>query len=139
MLDAFNSIHGAGKRPLRPGALLAAAALLLAGCANSTPPAASPTAGALVEHLNAVVAKLEVAFAAYELGDAQVAEDAAAEAYEDHFEAVEDAIGDTNGDLVEELEALIAQDIRAAIQRRADASKLGTLASQIRATTTDRS
>ena len=53
--------------------------------------------------------------------------DAAAEAYEDHFEAVEDALGKIDNDLKESLEDLIATQIRQAIKNGRPVDEVASL------------
>jgi hypothetical protein len=59
---------------------------------------------------------LSAALATYKGGDARAAADQAAEAYVQHFEAVEGPLGQKDADLKEHLEEAIGQDVRKAMQ-----------------------
>lgn len=113
-----------------PGVRRAAITALLAiGVVACSPAGAGPTAavtaspaaasaGASLDvgaEIDAVVAGLDQALALYRGGNVQGALDEVAETYEDHFEKIEDPLGDKDHDLMEDIEGLISTKLRAAI------------------------
>lgn len=111
--------------PLLAGLL----SISLAACGGS---AATPTAAPVdyQAELDAVAQKLEAAVDLYVAGDTAGALDAAAEAYEDHFELVEHELEEVDEELMESLELLISQDIRGAIQDGASQAELESLVAE---------
>ena len=83
--------------------------------AASVPASTAAAPVDLAAEINATVAGLATALTAYTAGDKQGALDAIAETYEEHFEDIEDPLGDVDHDFMESLEELIAVKIRAAI------------------------
>ena len=83
--------------------------------AASVPASTAAASVDLAAEINATVAGLATALTAYTAGDKQGALDAIAETYEEHFEDIEDPLGDIDHDFMESLEELIAVKIRAAI------------------------
>lgn len=83
--------------------------------AASVPASTAAASVDLAAEINATVAGLATALTAYTAGDKQGALDAIAETYEEHFEDIEDPLGDVDHDFMESLEELIAVKIRAAI------------------------
>jgi hypothetical protein len=114
------------------------AALALAACgddsdeAPATPPeetAVSPQQA--VEEIASVRRGLDQALGAYEEGDVEAADEAASEAYLEHFELVEGPLEEADEELNEELEVEIREELRAAIQDDAPVAQVERLVAQI--------
>ena len=94
--------------------------------ATATP--SGPTASVnLVAEIDAVIAGINEAATKYGAGDKQGALDAIATTYEEHFELVEDPLGDVDEEFKESLEKLISVDIRAAINEGKPAADVAAL------------
>ena len=83
-------------------------------------------------HVDATVAGLDQALELYRAGDLQGALDEVAETYEDHFEHIEGPLEKVNTDLKEDLEALIATKLRAAITAKATVAEFEALVVEAR-------
>lgn len=95
---------------------LAVAALALAACGGDDDgEEASVTPAQAIDEIAEVRAGLDQALDAYQDGDAAVAEEAASEAYLQHFELVEGPLEEVDEELNEELEVLIRETLRDAI------------------------
>jgi hypothetical protein len=68
---------------------------------------------------------------AYEEGDSQAADDAASEAYLEHFELVEGPLEEADEELNEELEHQIREELRAEIQADAPVAQVKKLVAEI--------
>jgi hypothetical protein len=102
----------------RPGlAALALAAILAVGACETSVPSTTPapTVNVLLE-ISEVNRLLDESLAAYRAGNAVEAERLAGDAYLEHFEYVEDPLGEKDHDLMESIEHLIRDDLRAAIR-----------------------
>jgi hypothetical protein len=94
-------------------------------------PASTPAASVdLAAEINATVAGLATALTAYTAGDKQGALDAIAETYEEHFEDIEDPLGEIDHDFMESLEELIAVKIRAAINEGKPVTEVAALVAE---------
>jgi hypothetical protein len=102
------------------------------GAASSGPSVAASAAPSLDlgAHVDATIAGLEDALAKYRTGDAQGAQDAIAETYEEHFELVEDPLGAVDHDFMENLEELIAVRTRQVIQEGQPVTELEALVTE---------
>src|SRR4051794_28938767 len=106
-------------RPLRPLALVPAV-LVLAACGSDSPSSSgsgsqeSEAAAPAVALKEAAETRRAIAgaLATYRSGDRAGAEDQVAEAYVQHFEKVEDALGAKDDELKERLEETISGDLR---------------------------
>src|SRR5687768_5249790 len=102
-------------------ALLAAFALVAAGCGDddedgeATEEAAATSTEAIAE-IGEVRAGLSEGLALYIAGDAEQADTVIGDAYLEHFEIVEGPLEEADHELNEELEELIATEIRESIQ-----------------------
>jgi hypothetical protein len=129
---------------------LAVAACSSAGASPSPAPAtAAPTVGASTAptsaggsaaasfdakaEVDAVTAGLDKALELYKAGNQQGALDEIAETYEEHFEKIEDPLGDVDHDFMEDLESLIATKIRAAITGNQPAAAVEALVTEAKA------
>lgn len=97
------------------GIFLAVAALGLAACGGDDDEEAAVTPGQAIAEIAEVRAGLDEAVDAYEKGDSAGAEEAASEAYLQHFELVEGPLEEVDEELNEELEVLIRETLRDAI------------------------
>jgi hypothetical protein len=109
--------------------VLAAFALVAAGCGSDDEPTAAATAKATsedesegeeeaatpeeaVEEIAEIKTLLATAVTQVESGDREQAEQTVGDAYLEHFEHVEAPLGDRDHDLMEELEESISTDLR---------------------------
>jgi hypothetical protein len=123
---------------------LAIVACSSAGASPSPAPASTPPAAAsgvpsgsaaafdVQAEIDAVIAGLDKALSLYKSGDNQAALDEIAETYEEHFEKVEDPLGDVDHDFMEDLEGLIATKLRAAITDKQPAAAVEALVTEAR-------
>jgi hypothetical protein len=131
-----------GARRLLGAAVLTLAVVACSSAGSSPAPTATPSAaataaasapGASVDvkaEIDAVVAGLDQALALYKAGNVQGALDEVAATYEDHFEHVEDPLGDKNHDLMEDIEGLISTKLRAAISGNQPAAAVEALVTE---------
>jgi hypothetical protein len=104
-----------------------------AGAAAPSPAASGASLPASVDlgaEVDATVAGLDEALTKYRAGDSQGALDAVAETYEEHFERIEDPLGDVDHEFMENLEELIAVKTRALIQEGKPVSELEALVTE---------
>jgi hypothetical protein len=108
---------------------LVASACTGTGATTTPSPSAAPTAAIDVQaEIDATIAGIKQAVTLYTSGDKQGALDAIAETYEEHFELVEDPLGDVDHDFMEQIEETIAVSIRAAINEGKPAAEVAALA-----------
>jgi hypothetical protein len=106
------------KRTVRTVLLLAAltGALAVAGCGGEDEAEAeaeeSATPAQAVQEIDRIKQLLDEALAQYRAGDAETAEETTGDAYLEHFEKVEDPLGDEDHEFMEELEHRISTEIR---------------------------
>src|SRR5215210_5676003 len=91
-------------------ALLGAVALTGAACGSSEDEAASPTEA--VTEIDQIKAMLDEGLVQYRAGDKGAADTTVGDAYLEHFEKVEDALGERDRELMEDLEHQISTEIR---------------------------
>jgi hypothetical protein len=93
--------------------LLAAVLLVAAGCGGSDESEEdSATPAEAVEEIGEIKTLLATAVDQVRSGDAEAAEKTVGDAYLEHFESVEDPLGERDHDLMEELEEAISTDLR---------------------------
>ena len=93
--------------------LLAAVLLVAAGCGGSDESEEeSATPAEAVEEIGEIKTLLATAVDQVRSGAAEAAEETVGDAYLEHFESVEDPLGDRDHDLMEELEEAISTDLR---------------------------
>ena len=92
---------------------------------------ASATPDQAIEEIAIVRDGLDEAVTAYEDGDADAAEEAASEAYLEHFELVEGPLEEVDEELNEELEVQIREELRALIEEGAPATEVEKLVGEI--------
>jgi hypothetical protein len=124
-----------GARRLLGAAVLTLAVVACSSAGSSAAPTAAPSASAgasfdVRAEIDAVVAGLDQALALYKGGNVQGALDEVAETYEEHFEHVEDPLGDRNHDLMEDIEGLISTKLRAAISGNQPAAAVEALVTE---------
>ena len=111
-------------------ALLAAAlALPLAGCGGGDGEAeeGGATPAQAAAEIETIKRLLDRALAQYRAGQVKAADRTVGDAYLEHFEDVEDPLGERDHELMEELEHTISTDIRDRIKDRAAAAEVATL------------
>jgi len=118
------------RRTLFPAAL-AALALIAAGCGDDnggeTTEEAAATPQEAISEIGAVRQGLNQGLAAYKSGDAERADQLIGDAYLEHFEIVEGPLEEADPELNEELEELIATEIRDEIKAGAPAPEVEAL------------
>lgn len=89
-------------------------ALAVAGCGGEDEAEAeeSATPAQAVQEIDRIKQLLDEALAQYRVGDADRAEETTGDAYLEHFEKVEDPLGDEDHEFMEELEHRISTEIR---------------------------
>src|SRR6266540_2530896 len=126
-------------------ALLAALALVAAGCGGSSEESSgTPTEQAekeqseeegspeeAIEHIGAVRNQLASALAKYKAGDAEEADRIVGDAYLEDFEHIEDVLGEEDHELMEELEEAISTELRDKIKSGAPATEVQELVESI--------
>ena len=112
-------------------ALLAAAlALPLAGCggdADADAEEGSATPAQAVAEIETIKRLLDRALAQYRRGQVKAADRTVGDAYLEHFEDVEDPLGERDHELMEELEHSISTELRDRMNDRAPAGDVATL------------
>jgi hypothetical protein len=106
--------------------LVAALALLAAGCGGSSESEESEdaTPAEAIAEIATIRTALDDAVAKVRAGDAEAAETTVGDAYLEHFEHVEDPLGERDHDLMEELEESISTDLRDQIKAGEDAAAI---------------
>jgi hypothetical protein len=112
-------------------ALLAAALVLpLAGCGGNGEGEAgeeSATPAQAAAEIATIKGLLDRALAEYRRGAVKAADRTVGDAYLDHFEEVEDPLGDRDHELMEGLEHTIATELRDRMKARAPTGEVATL------------
>lgn len=99
--------------------------------ATTTEEASSP-AEAIAE-IDAIKPMLDDALAKYRAGDKEAADTIVGDAYLEHFEHVEDPLGERDHELMEEIEEKISTDIRAKMKADAPADDVAALVDETKA------
>ena len=114
--------------------LLAAALLVAAGCGGSDESEEdSATPAEAVEEIGEIKTLLATAVDQVRSGDAEAAETTVGDAYLEHFESVEDPLGERDHDLMEELEEAISTDLRNDIKDGQNAAAIEAKVDEIEA------
>ena len=111
-------------------ALLAAALVLpLTGCGGDDGEAeeGSATPAQAAAEIETIKRLLDRALVQYRRGEVKIADRTVGDAYLEHFEHVEDPLGERDHELMEELEHTISTDIRDRMKDRAPAGEVATL------------
>jgi hypothetical protein len=103
--------------------MLGAVALAGTACGSSDDDEETAPAAAVAE-IDQIKAMLDTGLAQYRSGDQEAADTTVGDAYLEHFEHVEDPLGDRDHDLMEELEEAISTDLRNEIESGASASEV---------------
>ena len=106
-------------------ALLGAVALTGVACGSSEDEGASPTEA--VTEIDQIKAMLDEGLAQYQAGDKGAADTTVGDAYLEHFEKVEDALGERDRELMEDLEHQISTEIREEMKDDAAADHVAKL------------
>jgi hypothetical protein len=108
--------------------VLGAVALTGAACGSSDDEeSASPTEA--VAEIDQIAAMLDEGLAQYRSGDKQAADTTVGDAYLEHFEKVEDPLGEQDHELMEDLEHQISTEIRDEMKNDAPADEVAKLIS----------
>lgn len=108
--------------------VLGAVALTAAACGSSDEEeSASPTEA--VAEIDQISAMLDEGLAQYRSGDKEAAETTIGDAYLEHFEKVEDPLGERDHELMEDLEHQISTEIRDEMKNDAPADEVAKLVS----------
>jgi hypothetical protein len=91
----------------------------------------SATPAEAVAEIGEIKTLLAAAVDQVRAGDADAAEETVGDAYLEHFESVEDPLGERDHDLMEELEAAISTDLRNDIKDGMSADEIETKVDQI--------
>ena len=115
--------------------LLATLALVAtAGCGGSdSAEEDSATPAEAVAEIKEIKTLLATAIDQMRAGDADAAEETVGDAYLEHFESVEDPLGERDHDLMEELEEAISTDLRNDIKDGKAADEIETKVDEIKA------
>ena len=106
--------------------VLGAVALTGAACGSSDEEeSASPTEA--VAEIDQISAMLDEGLAQYRSGDKEAAETTIGDAYLEHFEKVEDPLGERDHELMEDLEHQISTEIRDEMKNDAPADEVAKL------------
>jgi hypothetical protein len=127
-------------RPQIAALVVALAGGLLAACTIAAAPSPSPSARPTFDvqaEITAVSAGLDDALSKYRAGDKAGAQAAADDAYLEHFEHVEDPLGDKDHEFMEELEDLLRDDVRGAITAGKPADDVAALIATAKAKLTE--
>ena len=119
-------------------ALLAALALVAAGCGGSSEESGGTPTGQeegspeeAIEHIGEVRNQLASALAKYKAGDAEEADRIVGDAYLEEFEHIEEVLGEEDHELMEELEEAISTELRDKIKSGAPAAEVQELVESI--------
>src|SRR5215212_10045579 len=120
-------------RRLSPVLFLVAATLALAaaGCGGDGSEEESATPAEAVSEIREIKTMLAAAVGQVRSGDADAAEETVGDAYLEHFEAVEDPLGERDHELMEDLEEAISTDLRNDIKAGKSADEIETKVEEI--------
>jgi len=106
--------------------VVAAFALAAAGCGGSSDSEESEdaTPAEAIAEIATIKTALDDAVGQVRAGDADAADTTVGDAYLEHFEHVEDPLGDRDHDLMEELEEAISTDLRNQIKAGEDTAAI---------------
>jgi hypothetical protein len=114
--------------------LLATLVLVAAGCGGSDESEEdSATPAEAVTEIGEIKRLLGTAVDQVRSGDAEAAEETVGDAYLEHFESVEDPLGERDHELMEELEEAISTDLRNDIKDGKSADEIATKLDEIEA------
>ena len=114
--------------------LLATLVLVAAGCGGSDESEEdSATPAEAVTEIGKIKTLLGTAVDQVRSGDADAAEETVGDAYLEHFESVEDPLGERDHELMEELEEAISTDLRNDIKAGKSADEIATKVDEIEA------
>ena len=114
--------------------LIAAFALAVAGCGGSDESEEeSATPAEAVGEIEEIKTMLATAVDQVRAGDADAAEETVGDAYLEHFEKVEDPLGEEDHELMEELEEAISTDLRNDIKDGKSADEIQAAVDEIEA------
>jgi hypothetical protein len=107
---------------------------VIAGCGGSDESEEdSATPAEAVAEIGEIKTLLATAVDQVRAGDADAAEETVGDAYLEHFESVEDPLGERDHELMEELEEAISTDLRNDIKDGKSADEIETTVNQIEA------
>lgn len=109
---------------------LTLAAAAVAGCGGSDDSEGTTPAEAVTE-ISEIKAMLDEAVADYRSGRPAAAEQAVGDAYLEHFEDVEDPLGERDHELMEEIEEALATDLRNDMKAGEPAAEIEAAAQEI--------
>jgi hypothetical protein len=114
--------------------LLATLVLVASGCGGSDESEEdSATPAEAVTEIGKIKTLLGTAVDQVRSGDADAAEETVGDAYLEHFESVEDPLGERDHELMEELEEAISTDLRADIKAGKSTDEIATKVDEIEA------
>jgi hypothetical protein len=114
--------------------LLATLVLVAAGCGGSDEAEEdSATPAEAVTEIGEIKTLLGTAVDQVRSGDAEAAEETVGDAYLEHFESVEDPLGERDRELMEELEEAISTDLRNDVKAGKSADEIATKVDEIEA------
>jgi endonuclease III len=115
--------------------LIVAVIAVTVGCASAPPvPTATSTAGVdLIAEARATADRLDEALEHYRAGELDAALDTLADAYENHFELIEDPLEEIDDPFMHQLELLIAVTIRQQMRDGAAVATVQALIEQAKA------
>ena len=114
--------------------LLATLVLVAAGCGGSDESEEdSATPAEAVTEIGEIKTLLGTAVDQVRSGDADAAEETVGDAYLEHFESVEDPLGERDHELMEELEEAISTDLRDDIKAGKSADEIATKVDEVKA------
>jgi molybdenum-dependent DNA-binding transcriptional regulator ModE len=111
--------------------LLGAVALSGTACGSSEEDGASPTEAAA--EIDEIKAMLDQGLSQYRNGDKAAADTTVGDAYLEHFENVEDPLGERDHELMEELEHRISTEIRDEMKDGASPDQVASLVADTKA------
>ena len=111
------------------GAVLA---LALAGCGGDAEAEESSTPAEAVAELATIKTMLDTALGQYRRGNVKAAERTVGDAYLEHFEHVEEPLGDRDHERMEELEEYLSTEIRDLMKDRAPAADVARLIRRVK-------
>lgn len=112
--------------------LLGAVALAGSACGSSDEEEETSPAAAVAE-LDEIKAMLDTGLAQYRSGDTEAADTTVGDAYLEHFEHVEDPLGERDHELMEDLEHRISTEIRDEMKDGTPPDQVATLIAETKA------
>ena len=112
--------------------LLGAVALMGTACGSSDDDEETSPAAAVAE-IDEIKAMLDTGLAQYRSGDQEAADTTVGDAYLEHFEHVEDPLGERDHELMEDLEHRISTEIRDEMKDGTPPDQVATLIAETKA------